>query len=324
MGVAPVVSSAPYSSGAHLMPWESGSFSSTSPASSPISTSGINLSSPSNGAGGFTAGAPPDLASLSDLINSINRNAQQASNAGRIPGGAGLEQQSSNNISSELSGQLPNDVIRQLTQSAAERGIATGAPGSDNANSSLLQALGLNSLQLQQQGQQNLTAADARNPGAPIFDPTSMLLTPYQAGQLNNQNALLGLDWYKALHPGYSGGGGGGGGARSAPMEPASQPSSNDSWWNSLFHSGTASSSSSGGGPIQTTYNSGMYPGTSVTGLPDLGSILGPQDPGYGYSPDPAGQQPWGTDLSNQDAWNFNDPSTWDFGGYDPFSTLGG
>lgn len=322
MGVAPVVSAFPSTTSGPMPTWGTSlpfaPGSSGSSFNQPPSNAGISLSPPSNGAGGFTAGAPPDLASLSDLINSINRNAQQASNAGRIPGGAGLEQQSSNNISSELSGQLPNDVIRQLTQSAAERGIATGAPGSDNANSSLLQALGLNSLQLQQQGQQNLSAADARNPGAPIFDPTSMLLTPYQAGQLNNQNALLGLDWYKALHPGYSGGGGGGG-ARSAPMEPAQQPSSNDSWWNSLFPTQTTTGSSFSSAPAQTTFNSGMYPGTSVPGLPDLGSILGAQDPGYGLSPDPYGQAPE-TDYSDPSAWDF----TGGMDGYDPFSTLGG
>jgi hypothetical protein len=46
-------------------------------------------------------------------------------------------------------------------------------------------------LQIQQQGQQNLTAADARNPGAPLFDPTTQLLTPYQQGELTNQSASI-------------------------------------------------------------------------------------------------------------------------------------
>ena len=265
-------------------------------------------------------GNAPNLESLTQLVDQLNQNSQTAANAARIPNNPALEAQSSANIGSELAGQLPQDVITQMQQQAAERGVATGSPGSDNSNGAYLRALGLNSLALQQQGQQNLSAADARNPAAPIFDPTSQLLTPYQQGQLNYQNGLLGLDWYRALTG--QGGGAGGGGRSSTGTMPSPTPNPTTNWWSGLM-AGTPSSSSVTP-PPSTTFptDSTIYPGTSVPGLPDLGSILGPQDPGYQLSPDPYGQSPYGGDASNQSYWDFTGGS--DLGGYDPFATLGG
>ena len=51
-----------------------------------------------------------------------------------------------------LSGQVPDDVVNQILQRAAERGIATGSPGSPNANAAYLRALGLTSLDLTGKG----------------------------------------------------------------------------------------------------------------------------------------------------------------------------
>lgn len=178
--------------------------------------------------------AAPDLTSLTDLINTLNRNAQTSANAARIPNNPALEQASSGNIANLLAGQIPADVINNLSQTAAERGVAMGSPGSDNSNAGLLRALGLTSLDLQQLGQQNLSAADARNPGAPIFNPGSMLLTPGQLGQLNNAAGFLGLDWYKALHPNLGGGGGG-----RNPYNPNPESGGggvgNPNWWQNLM-----------------------------------------------------------------------------------------
>jgi hypothetical protein len=128
---------------------------------------------------------PSGVEGVTTFINQLNRQAQAAANAARVPGSTALEGQSSNNISQELHGQVPADVIRLLGQQAAERGASTGmGPGSPNANSAYLQALGLTSLDLQKRGQADLSAADARNPGAPLFDPSTQLLTPYQSGSL--------------------------------------------------------------------------------------------------------------------------------------------
>lgn len=140
-----------------------------------------------------TPGASTDINQLTEQINALNRSGQTQANAARIPGATQLEQTSSENINRMLHGELPQDVVSMLAQSSAERGVATGSPGSPNANAAYLRALGLTSLQEQQQGEQNLSAAYQRNPAAPLFDPTSQLLTPYQSGQLGLQEGQLGL-----------------------------------------------------------------------------------------------------------------------------------
>ena len=242
----------------------------------------------------------PDLASLTNLINQLNLQAQQQSNAGRIPGGPALEQQSSTNIGSLLGGNIPQDVITQLAQQAAERGVAMGSPGSDNANSSLLRSLGLTSLDLQQLGQKNLTAALARNPGAPLFDPTSQLITPYQQGTLNNQANQLALEWYRALHPqlGYSGGGRGG----QQPQQP-SQPDM--SWFTRALGSAGALNQPVGApnvlAPPASTYNPNFdVAGVDVPTFDTVGT-------GYNYNP---------SDVSAVDVPSFDTAGA----NYDPFA----
>lgn len=304
MGVAPVVQNQSPGAG-----WRQGTSTGTTPTW--YDTGGGKFAVPLGGVSGgtqtggpFSAGAPPNLESLTNLVNQLNLTAQQASNAGRIPGNAGLEQQSSNNIGSLLRGEIPADVLRQLTQQSAERGVAMGSPGSDNANSELLRSLGLTSLGLQQQGQQNLSAADARNPGAPIFDPTSQLLTPYQAGQLGLGQGQQNIEWYKALHPNTGGGGGGGYGG-------GGQPSDGGSVWDPSklfppFSGGTPSPSpfvppSSGGGSTTTS-----VPGATLDwSSQNFGDLFG--------SPGDYSQPP---NTVNTDTSSFYDP----LAGYDPFS----
>jgi hypothetical protein len=168
-----------------------------------------------------------DTSKLSDLINSINLKAQQTANQARIPGAAGLEAKSSANIGQELGGQVPTDVMNLLQQQGAERGAAGGF-GADSANTgaAYLRALGLTSLGQEQAGQQNLSAAYARNPGAPLFDPTSQLLSP---GQQENTNLGYISEANRAAEEqqrlqlealrGYGGGGRGGGYSYGAPAE---------------------------------------------------------------------------------------------------------
>ena len=143
-------------------------------------------------ASGFNLGNSGNVQSISDLVNSINQAAQKSAQAARIPNNPALEAQSSTNIGSELAGQVPQDVMQILQQQAAERGVSSGVGAdSPNANSAYLKALGLTSLQQQQTGQSNLSAADARNPAAPIFDPTSQIITPYQGAQLGLQQQQI-------------------------------------------------------------------------------------------------------------------------------------
>jgi hypothetical protein len=125
-------------------------------------------------------GINPALTTIIDQVNEINRNSQQAANAGRIPGGAGLEEQSSGNISRALSGEIDPSVLQQLGQRSAERGIMTGSPNGPGTNAEYLRAIGLTSQDLMNQGQNWLTQADARNPGAPVYDAGNQVLTAAQ------------------------------------------------------------------------------------------------------------------------------------------------
>lgn len=126
-----------------------------------------------------------DWQNQASAANAANIAAQQAANAARIPGAAGMESQSSQNIANALAGKLPADVIGQLQRNAAERGLASGLAGSQAGDAAYMRALGLNSLGLQNQGQQWLNAAYARNPGAPLVDPTAFMLTPGQESAMN-------------------------------------------------------------------------------------------------------------------------------------------
>jgi hypothetical protein len=121
------------------------------------------------------------LQSTADTVNKINIGATKAAQGARIPGGAGLEAQSSADIGSELKGEVPRDVLSLLAQQGAEGAVGSGG----NPQAAYLRALGLTSLGQIQTGQQNLSAAEARNPAAPIYDIGSNVITPYQDATLN-------------------------------------------------------------------------------------------------------------------------------------------
>lgn len=170
-----------------------------------------------------------ELGNLTSRINEMNRTGQTLANNARIPGAAGLEQQSSNLIGSELRGEVPIDVQNQLRNQGAEGATLSGG----NAGAAYLRALGLTSIDQTQRGEANLSAADARNPAAPLYDPSSQLLTPAQAGNLalgrgnltlqqqeavdrvNMENNRLRLQAQEAALRGGGGRGGGGGGSGS-------------------------------------------------------------------------------------------------------------
>lgn len=165
-------------------------------------------------AGGNPFGANPvqqnvndlgQIAQLTQMVNSINQAAQQSANAARIPGGRGLENLSSANIGNALAGQVDPSVLAQLGQRAAERGVATGSPTGPGSNAAYLRALGLTTMDLMNTGQNWLTQATNRNPAAPLFDPSSMFITPFQSAQLD-------LERDRLNRMGRGGGGGGGGG----------------------------------------------------------------------------------------------------------------
>jgi len=124
-----------------------------------------------------------NLFGLQQLGGGLNQfNAQQAAGQyqANLPLYNQLNQQGSQNILSNLQGKLPQDVVDLIGRQAAERGVAIGSPGSPNANASLLRSLGLTSLDLMNQGQNQFTQAIGRTPTGPLFNPASMFVTPEQ------------------------------------------------------------------------------------------------------------------------------------------------
>ncbi len=129
--------------------------------------------SPATSAAAATAGNLANLPSLINLGQQVNP-ATAAQYYGNIPNYTGLNAQSSANIGAMLQGQVPQDVVNQIAQRAAERGVITG----QTSPASYLQALGLNSLQMQQQGEALLGQSVARNTRAPFFAPGSGFISP--------------------------------------------------------------------------------------------------------------------------------------------------
>lgn len=226
------------------------------------------------------AGQTGDITSLTQLLDQLNLTGQQNANAARIPNETGLESQSSTNIGNELSGTLSPDVINLITEQGAQRGVATGSPGSPNANAAYLQALGLTSLGQQEQGQTDLTAAENRNPAAPLAD-----LSPF-IGTTTTRPLASGGETFAT-----------GGGSPAAPAAAASAP--DNSWWNNLF------------GDVTTQGGASWDPNAG-----NLTSIIDPANPNVGdpYSliSDPTNPQGTWFDYGTNPATGTVDPSLTD------------
>jgi len=133
------------------------------------------------------AGGVPYGKEAGDINAFMNQQAQNSYLA-NLPGYAGAVGQRATNTQQMLQGQLPQDVIGQITQGAAERGISGGSPGSPNANAAYLRALGLNSLQMQQQGSDELSKSIADAPIPELWNPAS-LYVPTILGQQEKEAA---------------------------------------------------------------------------------------------------------------------------------------
>lgn len=123
-----------------------------------------------------------------------------------LPGYSAMVGKRSENIQSELSGQVPGDVLNSIIQAGAERGILTGSPGGPNANAAWLRALGLTSLGLQQQGSQDLSRSIADTPVSPLMNPAS-LYVPEAADNRSLAAARAGMGAGRSAAGGYGGAG---------------------------------------------------------------------------------------------------------------------
>lgn len=122
---------------------------------------------PSQTQGSALGGNLANLGQIYGLTGGIN-SAGAANAAGNLTANVpGLAERSR--------GQLPMDVITQLLQQAAERGIATGMPGSANSNASYLRALGLTSLDLSKDAGKEIEQGILAEPRV---NPNNLLVTP--------------------------------------------------------------------------------------------------------------------------------------------------
>ena len=156
---------------------------STGGSYSPIYGGIPQLPNPVATAGQAVSGDLGNLNQLLALLGGIDtsQESQLLSNiSAAIPNYSALVGAESGNTAQELAGKVPQDVINQIAQGAAERGISTGSPGSNNSNAAYLRALGLTSIGQQQTGAQNLATMATTAPMAPLFNPSSFLVTPEQ------------------------------------------------------------------------------------------------------------------------------------------------
>lgn len=143
---------------------------------------------PTQSAGQAITGNAGNLNSLVSLLGGVDTS-QQNQLLGQynmaIPNYGGLTRTASTVAGQNLSGQLPQDVVNEIAQQGAERGLATGSPGSPNSNAAYLRALGLDTLAQQQTGFQQLGQLTSTAPIAPLFNPASFLVTAEQEQAAN-------------------------------------------------------------------------------------------------------------------------------------------
>jgi hypothetical protein len=98
-----------------------------------------------------------------------------------IPGFSQISSKIAGNILSQVSGELPSDVRKNISRAAAEKGIIRGTKGSEFDDYGELRDLGLTSLQITDKGLDAATRwMKTLDEGAPSFNFNSMFVTPAQ------------------------------------------------------------------------------------------------------------------------------------------------
>lgn len=269
-----------YTAGPVAQPAGPGNLTGTATAYSPTYGGKPVVPSPVASAGGAISGNLANLGQLYNLAGSVNQEQQQALLGQYEAAGLdipSLTATSGKNIADLQHGIIPPDVVNKIIETAAERGVATGAPGGPNANAALLSAMGLTSLDLMGRGEQELTAAIGRTPTAPIFQPQSMMVTPDAI-----QQAQMASNLYAA-----------------APVPAAAAE-------NELALARAGMGSAPTGGAFSPIIRGGTPPGTDALGfpIPNMGGGGYPVVPTYSGG---GGAEPTGDPYAN---WR-NLASTW-------------
>lgn len=134
---------------------------------------------------GANVGMMPDIKGLGRKASNYFWN----QTVGRVPGYEDMAAQSAKNIGSFLRGEVPEDVLYQIGQGAAERGISRGG-GFSNAD--YLRSLGLTSLGLMGEGEKGLTGALQRAESVPLFDISKYMLSPQDVFNAQFQANVIG------------------------------------------------------------------------------------------------------------------------------------
>lgn len=174
---------------AAVAPLNAASPSFWSPEYGGIPATASPVTSAATAIGGNVANMPA-LQGLASGVNQFNLGQQLEQYNTALPGYSGMVAQSAGNIGSRLQGQIPQDVVDQITNQAAARGVSMGVPGSPFSNAELIKSLGLTSLGLQTQAENELTQAINRTPAVPLFNTASFLVSP-QDQQAAQQQANL-------------------------------------------------------------------------------------------------------------------------------------
>jgi hypothetical protein len=95
------------------------------------------------------------------------------------------------NIMSNLTGQVPADVLARIEQVGAERGVGIGSYGGGNDQTAMLRALGLTSMDLKDKGVSQY--GDFYN-SVPKLNPDSLFVSPTEQAKMNLQRELTTQD----------------------------------------------------------------------------------------------------------------------------------
>lgn len=142
--------------------------------------------------------AMPRIERLASKLNQFNVQQDLSTLEQLFPGAGAIIGQASQNIQSQLRGELPADVEQRLRQYANEANVAAGVSGSQFGGYRTARDLGLTSLNMTQQGLASAERWIAQSRArVPLFNPATMFATPAQGlanAQFNTTNQFN-VDW---------------------------------------------------------------------------------------------------------------------------------
>lgn len=140
----------------------------------------------------------PASEALASRINLFNQSEYDKMLESSLPGYANIKSKISQNIQSELAGNIPEDVAMEIQRRSAAQSFSGGFAGSGMAKNLTARDLGLTSLNLTQQGLDS-TMRWMSQAKAPQFDVSSMFISPMQRAAFSTyeRDTKFNRDWLK-------------------------------------------------------------------------------------------------------------------------------